>query len=558
MKFTDLDLHPDLQSSLARAGFVDLTPIQADSIGPVLAGQDVVGVAQTGTGKTLAFLVPIIQKIYAEKPSPPVALIITPTRELCIQIAEEAVRLLPDPGQVATIYGGEGYGKQEDALARSPSVIVATPGRLIDFLKQKKITTQHLGFLILDEADRMFDMGFLRDVRFIMRHMPENVRVMLFSATMSYYVMRLASDYLKNPVEVRVASDTVAVEAIEQSLLHLGREEKLNYLINQILSQNVQRGIVFTNLKNLVPRLVNALRRYGIAATGISSRLEQNKRIQLLKRFKLGKYSILVATDVASRGLDIDDVTHVFNYDLPQDSESYVHRIGRTARAGKTGMSISYCSELDYENLPRIERLLKIKIPVTEIDPVFLKPPAGEFTPFDDGTVYREISGREERFSRDRDSRQRRSGERNGRGQRGRGREDKPREGQTAALPVSGERSAYPPGKRPALDARMKPETVERVERPGDRPADPNRKKRRRRRRGGGEQRQSDSSERMERDRPERQRQHANGQGREAGQGRESGQGRRRRRRRGGQRQEKEVVRKGLFQKIIGFFKRSG
>jgi len=544
MKFTDLDLHPDLQTSLARAGFVDLTPIQADSIGPVLAGQDVVGVAQTGTGKTLAFLVPIIQKIYAEKPTPPVALIITPTRELCLQIAEEAMRLLPESGQVATIYGGEGYGKQEDALARNPSLIVATPGRLIDFLKQKKLTTEHLGFLILDEADRMFDMGFLRDVRFIMRHLPADVRVMLFSATMSYYVMRLASDYLKNPVEVRVASDTVAVEAIEQSLLHLGREEKLNYLINQILAADVKRGIVFTNLKNLVPRLVNALRRYGIAATGISSRLEQNKRIQLLKRFKLGKYSILVATDVASRGLDIDDVTHVFNYDLPQDSESYVHRIGRTARAGKTGASISYCSELDYENLPRIERLLKIKIPVGEIDPEFLRPPVGDFTPFDDGTVYREMSGREERFARDGRQRRTGSGERNGRGRRGR--DERPGERQPAPLPASGERSAYPPGKRPALDARMKPESVERVERPERVERQGEQKRKRRRRRRGGD-RNSNGQETTDRDRTR--------QGQREGQRENQGK-RRRRRRGGGQRQEKEAP-KGLFQKIIGFFKRS-
>ncbi|MCE9599656.1 MAG: DEAD/DEAH box helicase [Spirochaetia bacterium] len=383
MKFSELSIHPDILKACAEAGFETLTEIQEKSLIPATEGKDIAGISQTGTGKTVAFLLPILNKILKENLPGPAALIITPTRELCLQIAEEAERLTKhSPVTVCSVYGGEGYKRQEEELAQNPQIIAATPGRLIDYIKQGRIDLNKLHFLVLDEADRMFDMGFIRDIRYIMKRVPREAQTMLFSATLSYYVMRLASDFMQDPVEVRIESETVAVDKIDQWLLHLGKQEKMPYLINQILAVENVRAIVFTNLRVFVPNIVTALRKFGVHATGLSSMLDQKKRVRLLKDFKLGKYSVLVATDVASRGLDVDDISHVFNYDLPQDAESYVHRIGRTARAGKSGVSVSYCSEMDYESLPRIETYLGKKIPVQTIDVNLLEYPKGDFKPF--------------------------------------------------------------------------------------------------------------------------------------------------------------------------------
>lgn len=401
MRFEDLAVHKDLKQALADQGLETLTQIQEDTIQPAQEGRDIVGISQTGTGKTIAFLLPVIDHIIQarEEGKSPAALILTPTREICLQIAEEVEKLLTHHSlNLATIYGGDSYDKQEKQLAAKPSVIVATPGRLIDYIKQNKFPTDSIHHLILDEADRMFDMGFIRDIRYIMKKLPEKSQTMLFSATMSYYVMRLAWDFMHDPVEVRTKAETIEVDKIDQHLFHLGREEKMPYLINLILGAEKPRAIIFTNYKRKVLDITKKLHRYGVAATGLSSLLDQKKRVRLLKQFKLGKYSVLVATDVASRGLDVDDITHVFNYDLPQDSESYVHRIGRTARAGKTGISYSFCSEDDFECLPRIEQLLKHKIPVGQVDPSFVKFPEGNFEPFRDsheGSSEKEQSGPE-------------------------------------------------------------------------------------------------------------------------------------------------------------------
>ncbi|MCB1137629.1 MAG: DEAD/DEAH box helicase [Leptospiraceae bacterium] len=387
MRFEDLNVHPDLKSALADQGLETLTQIQEDTIEPARQGRDIVGISQTGTGKTIAFLLPVVDNIIKarEEGKQPAALILTPTREICLQIAEEVEKLLTHHDMnIATIFGGDSYDRQEKQLAAGPSVIVATPGRLIDYIKQNKFPTDSVHHLILDEADRMFDMGFIRDIRFIMKKLPEKSQTMLFSATMSYYVMRLAWDFMHDPVEVRTKAETIEVDKIDQHLFHLGREEKMPYLVNLILGAEEPRAIIFTNYKRRVLDITKKLHRYGIAATGLSSLLDQKKRVRLLKQFKLGKYSVLVATDVASRGLDVDDITHVFNYDLPQDSESYVHRIGRTARAGKTGISYSFCSEEDYECLPRIEQLLRHKIPVSPVDPAFVAFPQGSYSPFRD------------------------------------------------------------------------------------------------------------------------------------------------------------------------------
>ncbi len=387
MRFEELSVHPDLKKALSDQGLETLTQIQEDTIQPAQEGRDIVGISQTGTGKTIAFLLPVIDHIIKtrEEGKSPAALILTPTREICLQIAEEVEKLLTHHSlNLATIYGGDSYDRQEKQLAAQPSVIVATPGRLIDYIKQNKFPTDSIHHLILDEADRMFDMGFIRDIRYIMKKLPEKSQTMLFSATMSYYVMRLAWDFMHDPVEVRTKAETIEVDKIDQHLFHLGREEKMPYLINLVLNAEQPRAIIFTNYKRKVLDITKKLHRYGVAATGLSSLLDQKKRVRLLKQFKLGKYSVLVATDVASRGLDVDDITHVFNFDLPQDSESYVHRIGRTARAGKTGVSYSFCSEDDFECLPRIEQLLRHKIPVGQVDPSYVKFPEGNYKPFRD------------------------------------------------------------------------------------------------------------------------------------------------------------------------------
>ena len=440
MRFEDLSVHPDLKKALADQGLETLTQIQEDTIQPAQEGRDIVGISQTGTGKTIAFLLPVIDQIIKarDEGKAPAALILTPTREICLQIAEEVEKLLTShPLNMATIYGGDSYDRQEKELAAKPSVVVATPGRLIDYIKQNKFPTDSIHHLILDEADRMFDMGFIRDIRYIMKKLPEKSQTMLFSATMSYYVMRLAWDFMQDPVEVRTKAETIEVDKIDQHLFHLGREEKMPYLINLILQADHPRAIIFTNYKRKVLDITKKLHRYGVAATGLSSLLDQKKRVRLLKQFKLGKYSVLVATDVASRGLDVDDITHVFNFDLPQDSESYVHRIGRTARAGKSGVSYSFCSEDDFECLPRIEQLLRHKIPVGEVNGDYVKFPEGDFKPFRDSSEHHgeeqgsESGRRDGRPARNRNRRKPRSGESQSRGgeSQDRGGERKPQRG---------------------------------------------------------------------------------------------------------------------------------
>ena len=384
MQFRKLDLHPSLLAGIEKMGLKELTQIQEDCLEPALEKRHIAGVAQTGTGKTIAFLMPILHHIFSgnlkrsRNPKNPAALIITPTRELCLQIAEEAQKLCSEKTprvEICPVYGGESYQRQEAKLSKSPQLIAATPGRLIDYIQQNKIIMRDLSFLVLDEADRMFDMGFIRDIHFIMRRVPREIQIMLFSATLSRSVLRLARDFMPNMAEVRVKSESVAVDKIDQRLIHLGASEKNAYLVNQILEAKEPRVIVFTNFRHRVENISRLLQDYSIPSVRISSLLSQNKRSALLKDFKENKFSTLVATDIASRGLDIDELSHIFNYDLPQDAEAYVHRIGRTARAGNSGISISYCSEKDYENLPRIERYLGKKIPVEAVKNEWLKLP---------------------------------------------------------------------------------------------------------------------------------------------------------------------------------------
>ncbi|BDA79357.1 DEAD/DEAH box helicase [Leptospira kobayashii] len=398
MKFTELPLHELLHKALEKIGYIDLTPIQEKSIPFAMEGKDVTGLAQTGTGKTMAFLVPTLHRLLnsEEEEKLPYALVLAPTRELTIQIGEEAKKLLQftDYG-VATIIGGTDYRSQEEALGNKACIIVATPGRLIDFVKNHGLSLDAVKVVILDEADRMFDMGFVQDLKYIFHKCKNRKQSLLFSATLSYEVVRLASKYLEDPIEVHINPEKVITERIDQSLLHLGRDEKLPYLVNSLLNSSYEGlGIIFTNYKMNIPRIVSSLRKYGITATGLSSELDQKKRIRLLRDFKAGKYKYLIATDVASRGIDIENIDVVYNYDLPQDAENYVHRIGRTARAGRKGSSIGLCSETDYTELERIEKYLNSKLPVGEINEAYLEFPVGEFIPaFPEETIPGERKG---------------------------------------------------------------------------------------------------------------------------------------------------------------------
>ncbi|MCZ8240132.1 MAG: DEAD/DEAH box helicase [Leptospiraceae bacterium] len=387
MQFTELNLNPILQDNLKQSGFVELTKIQEQAIPFALEGKDIAGLAQTGTGKTLAFLTPAIHEILTSRPDSglPSILVLAPTRELVLQISGEANKLLKNTDYgVATIIGGTDYKSQEQDLVKNPGVVVATPGRLIDFVKSRSLDLSQVRTVVIDEADRMFDMGFVQDLKYVFHKCKDRKQTMLFSATLSSEVIRLAYKYLDEPVEVQIDPDKIISERIDQKLYHLGRDEKLSYLVNLILSDTMDGlGIIFTNYKSNIPLIIRTLHRYGISTAGLSSDFDQKKRIRLLKDFKLGKYKMMVATDVASRGIDVESIQVVYNYDLPSDSENYVHRIGRTARAGRKGKSISFCSESDYQELERIEKYLKGKIPTEAINEDFLVFPKGDFIAFE-------------------------------------------------------------------------------------------------------------------------------------------------------------------------------
>lgn len=387
MTFSELPLHPDIQERLKKQGFESPTPIQGKAIPYILDNTDVVGLAQTGTGKTLAFLIPVIQKLteqYEKNPPgdekrPIACVIMAPTRELCTQIREEAEKIKGPNIRVTEIMGGTGYQRQEDALREGTDIVVATPGRLIDFLKQEKIDLSNTRYLVLDEADRMFDMGFMNDMLTIIIRTPRDRQTLMFSATMSFEINRIITDYMRDPIEIQVTPDKITTDNIEQKLYHLGRREKIPYLLNTLLNEETDLVLIFTNMRVYVDEIVNKLQKYGIKARGLSSLLPQHKRTKLMKDYKEGRVKVLVATDVASRGIDVDGISHVFNFDLPQDTENYVHRIGRTARAGRSGVSISYCSEMDYESLAKIEDMLGHKLEVSDVNPDFCEFPKGEF-----------------------------------------------------------------------------------------------------------------------------------------------------------------------------------
>jgi len=373
--FNRLPLDERLLTALERLGFNYCTPIQAESLPLLLANKDVSGQAQTGTGKTLAFLLACAQRLLSSSKTPatigkPRVLILAPTRELAIQIHKDAQSLLEDiPLKLAICYGGKAYEEQKQQFSREVDILIGTPGRLIDFLKQKLYNLKSVEAMVLDEADRMFDMGFIQDVRFMLRRLsdPEKRLSMLFSATMAHKVLELAYEHMNQAQLIKIQSDSPAVERIEQTVYHPANHEKIPLLLGLIKKLNPERSIIFANTKHATIRIWEYLEGNGLQAALISGDIPQNKRERLLKKFHDGEYAILVATDVASRGLHIPDVSHVFNYDLPELGEDYVHRIGRTARAGNSGHAISFACEDYAMNLMDIEAYAERSIPTIAI-----------------------------------------------------------------------------------------------------------------------------------------------------------------------------------------------
>ena len=369
-RFDGFDLPEEVLRGLEDAGFVHCTPIQAEVLPISLEGRDVAGQAQTGTGKTAAFLVTMFTRLLRatdRTPGVPSALIVAPTRELATQIFEEAGVLGRYTGlSLVQVIGGMDYQKQADILKQGVDIVICTPGRIIDYFKQSVFKTKGIRMVVVDEADRLFDLGFTRDMRYILKNLPhyEKRQSMLFSATLSYRVMELTYEYMNLPEFISVTREEITVDGISQSLFHVGKEEKFQLLLGLLEREDWHRVLIFSNTKRGVEWLSQKLRGNGFPAEGITGDLPQQKRLSLMERFKNGCIKILVATDVASRGIHVEDITHVFNYDLPQDPENYIHRIGRTARAGKEGTAISLACERYVAHLEPIEKLLGEKIPV--------------------------------------------------------------------------------------------------------------------------------------------------------------------------------------------------
>jgi ATP-dependent RNA helicase RhlB len=376
LSFDQFDLAPGLREGIRGAGFVHCTPIQAESLPLALAGRDVAGQAQTGTGKTAAYLIALFQHLISHAPiktknAGPRALILAPTRELAVQIHHDAEILASGlEFRLGLAFGGTDYDKQRDILAAGVDVLIGTPGRSIDFYKQGVFDLKGVQVIVLDEADRMFDLGFIRDIRYVLRRLPErDERLnMLFSATLSHRVLELAYEHMNDPELVRVEPDKRTADKVRQSIYFPANDEKIPLLIMLLKQMDARRTMVFVNTKREAERLCDQLTANGIEAAAISGDVPQRKRLRMLSDFLEGSLPVLIGTDVASRGLHVPDVSHVFNYDLPQDPEDYVHRIGRTARAGASGDAISFGCENYAIYLPDVEGYIGHKIPVTEID----------------------------------------------------------------------------------------------------------------------------------------------------------------------------------------------
>jgi ATP-dependent RNA helicase RhlE len=362
-------LTADLQRCVQHAGYSTPTPVQEQSIPPILEGRDLIGTAQTGTGKTAAFVLPTLQRLSMQEgprrgSGTPRALILAPTRELAAQIDESITtygKYLPFSH--AVIFGGVSQFHQEKTLRKGVDILVATPGRLLDLMNQRIIHLDKVELFILDEMDRMLDMGFVRDIKRILKEVPQNRQTLFLSATLSPQIEQLAREMVKDPVRVSITPDTPAVERIAQKVMFVESKNKVDLLTKILHADDTEKAIVFTQMKHAANKVVESLTGAGVRAVAIHGNKSQGARTKALDGFKRGRYSVLVATDVAARGLDVDDITHVVNFDMPVEAETYVHRIGRTARAGKEGDAISFCSSEDRAYLRDVEKLLGREVP---------------------------------------------------------------------------------------------------------------------------------------------------------------------------------------------------
>lgn len=360
--FAEFGLEPKVLQAITELGFEEATPIQEQAIPLAMAGSDLIGQAQTGTGKTAAFGIPLISKIAREEEKI-VALIMTPTRELAIQVAEEIGKLTRFKGlRSLAIYGGQDIGRQIRGLKKKPQIIIGTPGRLLDHINRKTIRLDDVQTIVLDEADEMLDMGFMEDIQTILKLVPEERQTMLFSATMPPNIQRLAQQFLKNPQHVSVIPKQISAPLIDQAYIEVPERQKFEALSRLIDMESPDLAIVFGRTKRRVDELAEGLQKRGYSADGLHGDLSQNQRDAVMRKFRDGSIDVLVATDVAARGLDVSGVTHVINFDLPQDPESYVHRIGRTGRAGKEGTAWSFVTPREMDHLHLIERVTRHRI----------------------------------------------------------------------------------------------------------------------------------------------------------------------------------------------------
>ncbi len=456
VSFSNFALHPLLAQGIEAAGFMRCTPIQAMTLPVTLEGKDVAGQAQTGTGKTAAFLVALYQRLLTRaarvdrQTQDPRAVILAPTRELAVQIDKDAMQLGRFTGlRTALIYGGVNYDKQREALEAGVDVIIATPGRLIDFVKQRQVSMRAVEVMIIDEADRMFDLGFIRDIYFLLRRMPppSERQNLMFSATLSHRVLELAYEHMNSPEKLVVESESITAARVRQAVYFPATEEKMPLLLGLLAQMDANRSIVFVNTKIACERVALTLERANYRVGVLSGDVPQKKRESLLARFVQGDLSMLVATDVAARGLHIPGVSHVFNFDLPLDAEDYVHRIGRTARLGAEGDAISFACDEYAMSLPDIEAFIEQKIPVVQFDPSLLLP-----------VPTRALSGGGERliedaFSEAAAERKRRRARTDGRSPSGPSGRGGPRShNRPERAPAA---SKHPPAERPARAARV-------------------------------------------------------------------------------------------------------
>jgi len=461
MDFESLALPEPVMQGIREAGFIAATPIQEATLPLALKGKDVAGQSQTGTGKTAAFLISAFTRMLREPERPgrpanaPRMLVIAPTRELVVQIESDA-RLLGryTPFRILSVYGGIDYNKQRDALREGCDLLVGTPGRLIDYLKQHVWSPRRVEVLVIDEADRMFDMGFIADLRFILRRLPppEQRQSFLFSATLSFRVLELTWEFMNNPTQISITPRQKTAEKVEQSLYHVGRDEKFPLLLGLLRREGGDRILIFSNTREEARRLEDRLTRNGWQARALTGDVDQKKRLRILNDFKEGLLPVLVATDVASRGLHIEAVSHVVNWDLPEDPEDYVHRIGRTARAGAGGKAISLVDEASALRIEVIEKFIGQKIPVEWAE---------------DDLFVAEIMPTPEERRRYAEERRARLAARRPGGRPEHGRREREHGRRPAAPPAAAERPAPPPPT-------------------GAREGGPARRPRRRRRRGGG------------------------------------------------------------------------